>query len=104
MTPIGRILTRCTQDIGTIDGQLPQYFVAFTYNLIMCAGISVVALVKVGLYALVPSLLVVVVVGGFLGNVYLKAQVNIKREMSLRKAPIVGQIGVVLAGLRETFI
>lgn len=103
MTPIGRILTRCTQDIGTIDGQLPQYFVAFTYNLIMCAGISVVALVKVGLYALVPSLLVVVV-GGFLGNVYLKAQVNIKREMSLRKAPIVSQIGVVLAGLRETFI
>ena len=69
----------------------------------MCAGISVVALVKVGLYALVPSLLVVVV-GGFLGNVYLKAQVNIKREMSLRKAPIVSQIGVVLAGLRETFI
>ena len=57
-----------------------------------------------GTRARAPSSLLVVVVGGFLGNVYLKAQVNIKREMSLRKAPIVSQIGVVLAGLRETFI
>ena len=103
MTPIGRILTRCTQDIGMIDGWLPYLFVVFIYSSIMNASLFVVAVVKAGVYALIPGLLLVVV-GGFLSNVYLKAQINVKREVNLRKAPIISQIGVVLAGLREPFI
>ena len=103
VTPIGRILTRCTQDIGMIDGWLPYLFVVFIYSSIMNASLFVVAVVKAGVYALIPGLLLVVV-GGFLSNVYLKAQINVKREVNLRKAPIISQIGVVLAGLREPFI
>lgn len=36
-----------------------------------------------------------------MSSVYLKAQVNVKREMNLRKAPVLSQLGVALAGLRK---
>ena len=39
--------------------------------------------------------------GGFLGVVYLKAQLCIKREMSNAKAPVMSQVSTVLSGLRE---
>ena len=42
---------------------------------------------------------IVVVLGAFLGNVYLKGQLCIKREMSNAKAPVMSQVATVLAGL-----
>ena len=45
---------------------------------------------------------VVAVLGGFLGIVYLRCQLCIKREMSNAKAPVMSQLGTVLAGLRRS--
>lgn len=53
-----------------------------------------------GLYALVPGLLLAIL-GGYLGFIYLKCQLCIRREMSNAKAPVLSQIGTALNGLRE---
>ena len=38
--------------------------------------------------------------GGWLGQVYIKAQLSVKREMSTAKAPVLGILGGAIAGLR----
>jgi hypothetical protein len=38
-------------------------------------------------------------VGARLGQVYMKAQIAIKREMSNAKAPVLGHFGAAVAGL-----
>ncbi len=39
------------------------------------------------------------VLGAWLGHVYMKAQIAIKREMSNAKAPVLGHFGASVAGL-----
>lgn len=50
---------------------------------------------------LMPTILLAVT-GGFLGNVYMKAQLSIKREMANAKAPVLGVFGASMAGLSES--
>ncbi|KAI5122631.1 hypothetical protein M0805_008718 [Coniferiporia weirii] len=100
ITPVGRIITRCTQDIGTIDDQLARQlspFIRITINLI-CLFSS--AVLMVGWYAFVPGL-IMVVLGGLLSRVYLKCQISIRREVSNAKAPVMSQVGAALAGLQS---
>lgn len=103
VTPAGRILTRFTQDIGSIDGWLPYVFTQFIYTALLNASLFVITVWQAGLYALVPGLLLIIV-GGFLSDAYLKAQISVKREMNLRKAPVISQLGAALVGLRECYI
>lgn len=56
------------------------------------------ALVLVAPTFIVPGI-VIVVVGLWLGNVYMKAQLPVKRETSVAKAPVLGNFGAVMAGL-----
>ncbi|KAI0260155.1 hypothetical protein BC834DRAFT_925973 [Gloeopeniophorella convolvens] len=42
---------------------------------------------------------VVFAVGGWCGNVYMKAQLSVKREMSKMKAPMLGHFGAAITGL-----
>lgn len=77
----------------------------------------VVSIWMVGVYALVPGVLVLAL-GTALSSVYLKCQVSVKREvryahcdfinsstlLTLRsntKAPVVSQTGTAISGLRE---
>ena len=46
----------------------------------------------------IPGLLLGAV-GGYLGQVYMKAQLSVKREMSNAKAPVLGHFGAAIAGL-----
>ncbi len=39
------------------------------------------------------------VVGGWLGHLYMKAQLSVKRELSNAKSPVLGHIGAAIAGL-----
>ena len=41
----------------------------------------------------------IAVIGAWLGRVYMKAQIAIKREMSNAKAPVLGHFGAAVAGL-----
>jgi hypothetical protein len=47
---------------------------------------------------IVPCI-VIAVLGAWLGRVYMKAQIAIKREMSNAKAPVMGHFGAAVAGL-----
>lgn len=97
---MGRIITRCTQDIASVDGQYASFlsgFVALSIDLVMLFVITVVA---AGWYALIPGLLISGL-GGYLGHIYLRAQLSVRRELSIAKAPIMGHIGMMLSGLRK---
>jgi len=41
----------------------------------------------------------IAVLGAWLGHVYMKAQIAIKREMTTAKAPVLGHFGASLAGI-----
>ncbi|KAH9059056.1 hypothetical protein EDB87DRAFT_1577854 [Lactarius vividus] len=96
-TPTSRIITRVTQDIRTLDSPLADAF-------FWVMDISVAMLLKfVAVVYLTPGFSVpgiaVAVLGGWLGRVYMKAQIAIKREMSNAKAPVLGHFGASVAGL-----
>jgi hypothetical protein len=44
----------------------------------------------------------IAVLGAWLGRVYMRAQIAIKREMSNAKAPVLGHFGASVAGLSES--
>jgi hypothetical protein len=49
-----------------------------------------------------PGILVLVV-GGLCGQLYIKAQLSVKREMSNRRSPVLAHFGAAIAGLSEYF-
>ena len=78
-TPTARMIARCTQDIRTVDGPLPQSFANLT-------EIGMTLITKVGVIIIFTPIffapgLAVAGLGFYLGNLYLKAQLSVKREM-----------------------
>ncbi|KAI6134164.1 ABC transporter type 1, transmembrane domain-containing protein [Pisolithus croceorrhizus] len=97
MTPTSRVITRCTQDIRAIDGPFAQelsWVIELTITLLFKLG----AVVLFTPLFLLPGVLVGVV-GIWVGRVYMKAQLSVKREMSNAKAPVLGHFGAAIAGL-----
>ncbi|PSS08858.1 hypothetical protein PHLCEN_2v3473 [Hermanssonia centrifuga] len=45
--------------------------------------------------------IVIAVLGGYLGQIYMKAQLSVKREMSNAKSPVLGIFGGAIAGLSK---
>jgi len=43
--------------------------------------------------------LVLAVLGGLCGQIYIKAQLSVKREMSNARSPVLGHFGAAVAGL-----
>ncbi|KAL4267318.1 ATP-binding cassette transporter C [Pleurotus pulmonarius] len=72
-TPTSRVITRCTQDIKSIDSFIPQY-------LDMLLDMATDMVIK-------------------LGQVYIAAQLPVRREMSIAKSPVLGHLGAAMAGL-----
>ncbi|TCD61149.1 hypothetical protein EIP91_008843 [Steccherinum ochraceum] len=96
-TPISRITTRCTQDIASIDTSFPSAL----YNLMDRALQTVTkfgAVIIISPVFIFPGLLVVTA-GGYLGHVYMRAQLPAKREASNAKSPVLGHFGSTIAGL-----
>ena len=68
--------------------------------------ISLSCIIKIGAvifftpYFMLPAVFIAGF-GGFLGQVYIKAQLSVKREMSTAKAPVLGVFGGAIAGLSE---
>ena len=48
----------------------------------------------------VPAAMAVGVLGVWIGQVYMKAQLSVKREMSTAKAPVLGILNSAIVGLR----
>ncbi|KAJ3512976.1 hypothetical protein NLJ89_g3209 [Agrocybe chaxingu] len=96
-TPASRIVTRCTQDIATIDTALAWGFAA-VIELVLYMIIKLTGAVLFTPLFLAPGL-VIAALGIYLGNIYLKAQMSVKREMSNARSPVLSHFGAAIAGL-----
>ncbi|KAH9053585.1 hypothetical protein EDB87DRAFT_1825596 [Lactarius vividus] len=96
-TPTSRVIARVTQDIRALDDPISRTFnglIEITINMLIKFA-TVVFLTPV---FVVPGV-AMAVLGAWLGQVYMKAQIAIKREMSNAKAPVLGHFGATVAGL-----
>jgi ABC-type multidrug transport system fused ATPase/permease subunit len=82
-TPTSRIIARCTQDIQSIDGPLVRMTNHFFGMFVMCLSRLVAVAFSVPAFIL-PGV-VLGGLGGLLGQIYIKAQLPIKRERSIVK-------------------
>lgn len=75
-------------------------------SLITVLDLTVTLLLKFGavvLYSPVFSIpgIFIGIIGGYLGQIYMKAQLSVKREMSNARSPVIGHFGAAIAGLGE---
>ncbi|KAJ8520559.1 hypothetical protein ONZ45_g2613 [Pleurotus djamor] len=97
ITPTSRIITRCTQDIRAVDDRISQslqWLVEMTVSMI----IKFAAVLLFTPVFILPGV-IAAILGGWLGQIYIAAQLSVKREMSNAKAPVVGHFGAAMAGL-----
>ncbi|KAF8904953.1 P-loop containing nucleoside triphosphate hydrolase protein [Mucidula mucida] len=96
-TPTSRVIARCTQDIRAVDGPLAMWF-QHVLDISMTLIVKFCAIVIVTPVFLVPSA-AVAIAGGICGQVYIKAQLGVKRQMANAKAPVLAHFGAAIAGL-----
>ncbi|KAI0768310.1 P-loop containing nucleoside triphosphate hydrolase protein [Trametes elegans] len=96
-TPTARIITRCTEDIQTLDNR----FARTTEVLVQMTAYISMRMLSVVFFSpifIIPSM-VFAVVSGMYGRFFLKAQLSVKRELSNAKAPVLGHFGAAIAGI-----
>ena len=78
---------------------IPSFLGEFlTYSMSMLLKVSVI--VAMSPVFIVPTA-VITGAGGWIGRVYMKAQLSVKRERSNAQAPVLGHFGAAFAGLGE---
>ncbi|KAK7064563.1 ATP-binding cassette transporter [Favolaschia claudopus] len=97
VTPTSRVIARCTVDIRTVDGPISQGLWALL-EMSMSMFVKFVAVILFTPLFFIPGVLVGVL-GGWCGQIYIAAQLSVKREMSNAKAPVLGHFGAAIAGL-----
>lgn len=120
-TPTSRIIARCTQDIqesvlsiacvtslgltslySTVDNPLARWFSAVTeLSLEMLMKLAVVVLISP--VFLIPGACIAAL-GAWIGDLYMKAQLAVKRERSNAKAPVLGHLSAAFTGLSTSLI
>ncbi|CCL98867.1 uncharacterized protein FIBRA_00874 [Fibroporia radiculosa] len=96
-TPTSRVLTRCTQDIDAIDGVLSRCLSALL-NTSATMSVRLAAVVISSPVFVFPGI-IIATVGRWIGQIYMKAQLSVKRERSNARAPVLGHFGAAFAGL-----
>ncbi|KAJ7104533.1 hypothetical protein B0H15DRAFT_810457 [Mycena belliarum] len=97
ITPASRVIARFTADITAVDGPILNVFYGFVFVTIsMVTSFSAVVLLTP--LFMVPGVLAALI-GGVLGQLFVKAQLSVKRESSNAKAPVLGHFGAAIAGL-----
>ncbi|KAH8086617.1 hypothetical protein BXZ70DRAFT_1067776 [Cristinia sonorae] len=96
-TPISRVITRCTQDIQAVDGPISQYF-SFVVEITSFIIIKLLGVVLVSPAFILPGVLVAII-GGWCGQIYIRSQLSVKREMSNARAPVLSHFGATMNGL-----
>ncbi|KAJ7093549.1 P-loop containing nucleoside triphosphate hydrolase protein [Mycena epipterygia] len=96
-TPMSRIIARCTSDVAALDGMLP----GMLKDVIHVSFLTLVELFSIVL--VIPQVLFVGTLVGFLGyvlgQIYISAQLGVKRHVSNAKAPILAHLGAAVGGL-----
>ncbi|KAF8599840.1 hypothetical protein BDV93DRAFT_559981 [Ceratobasidium sp. AG-I] len=96
-TPIGRVIARFIQDMRSLDGSLPNEFQSLfetTITLILRFG----AVIAFSLIFTAPGALVFII-GIWIGQIYIAAQLSVKREMSNARSPLFSYFGATPNGI-----
>ncbi|KAF8307170.1 hypothetical protein DL93DRAFT_2171840 [Clavulina sp. PMI_390] len=96
-TPVGRMLQRFTQDIRSVDGMLSlrsNNFIRFTFMLVG----KLLAILFITPQFTLPAIFFGVT-GVVVGEMYMKTQMPVKREMSLARAPVFSHFTASIHGL-----
>ncbi|EMD41584.1 hypothetical protein CERSUDRAFT_110134 [Gelatoporia subvermispora B] len=96
-TPVSRIIARCTQDVDIIDSKV-QNFMFWIIDQTLDMSIRFFAVIVFSPIFSIPGV-IIAGIGGACGQVYMKAQLCVKREMSNAKAPVLGHFGAAIGGL-----
>ncbi|KAF7369374.1 ATP-binding cassette transporter [Mycena venus] len=97
ITPTSRVIARCTVDVRAVDGPIAHgLWQLFETSLLMLVKFAAVILFTPLFF--VPGVLVGAL-GGWCGQIYIAAQLGVKREMSNTQAPVLGHFGAAIAGL-----
>ncbi|KAJ6559886.1 P-loop containing nucleoside triphosphate hydrolase protein [Mycena capillaripes] len=97
ITPASRVIARFTADITAVDGPILNVFAGFIHVTISIVTSFGAVVLLTPLFS-VPGILAAVI-GGTLGQLFIKAQLSVKRESSNAKAPVLGHFGAAIAGL-----
>ncbi|KAF8992761.1 hypothetical protein BDZ89DRAFT_1150908 [Hymenopellis radicata] len=82
---------------ATVDGPVAMWFL-FVVDLTVMLLVKFLAIVTVTPLFVVPAVFVFVA-GGICGQIYIKAQLSVKREMSNAQAPVLSNFGAAITGL-----
>ncbi|KEP49369.1 ABC transporter [Rhizoctonia solani 123E] len=96
-TPIGRVIARFTQDIRCIDGSLPNEFQNLVDMTIQLLSRFIAVIVFSPIFTIPGA--AVFVIGYWIGQIYITAQLSVKREMSNARSPLFSHFGAALQGI-----
>ncbi|VDC00900.1 unnamed protein product [Peniophora sp. CBMAI 1063] len=97
VTPVSRVIARCTQDIRALDGPVPQDLKVFIEKSALLLT-KLVAIVVISPAYVFPSLFVFVI-GWWCCKTHLRIQLPVTRIKSVVRAPVIGHLGNSMAGL-----
>ncbi|KAJ7283175.1 P-loop containing nucleoside triphosphate hydrolase protein [Mycena rebaudengoi] len=97
VTPTSRIIARVTNDIRAVDDSLVSHLYAIS-DLTSDMFVRFIAVIIYTPVFFFPGLLIGAV-GGWVGQIYLAAQLPAKRFMSNTRAPVLAHFGAAIAGL-----
>ncbi|KAM5536848.1 hypothetical protein V8D89_009566 [Ganoderma adspersum] len=97
MTPTSRIIARCTADVQAVDMNIPRMLHGVlegtVYMLLRVAAVMLITPIFI-----VPAI-VVAILAAWISQMYMRAQLSVKREMSNARAPVMGHFGSAIVGL-----
>ncbi|KAF9270593.1 P-loop containing nucleoside triphosphate hydrolase protein [Marasmius fiardii PR-910] len=96
-TPVSRIIARCTQDIRVVDGPIVTV-IKLGYDSTTALLVKFFAIMVISPIFFFPGFLITAA-GMMCGQIFIKAQLPVKREMSNARAPVLGHVGATIAGL-----
>jgi hypothetical protein len=85
------------QPVSAVDGPVNQNF-GYVMELSLAMIIKLSAVIILTPIFLFPGA-VVATLGAWCGQIYIKAQLSVKREMSNARSPVLGHFGAAISGL-----
>ena len=87
--------------VTTVDSAIPE-FLAPVLNIGISMFAKFIAVVAFSPVFLLPGI-IAFVVGALLGQIYMKAQLSVKRETSNARSPVLSHFGAAIAGIGTYF-
>ena len=95
--PAGRILNRCSKDIGCIDELLPKMFISvIQLSLLVLTGAVLPSFTN---FWLLPITFPIAIIFAYLARYYLKTSRELKRWESICRSPVFSHFSETMAGL-----